>query len=140
MNSQSCAATAEVKPQTLLTPRVAVAIVFFVLGLGLGLWSDASASILQRVGMSAPLFGIAMTLFAAVYLLAMSSGGLVSRRFPLRRSMLILTPLFGLATAGLLLSPSIPFLVLGLAVFGFFCGLLDVIMNAEGTRVEHDLG
>ena len=140
MNSQSCATTADAKPQSLLTPRVAVAIVFFVLGLGLGLWSGASASILQRVGMSAPLFGVAMTLFAAVYLLAMSSGGLVSRRFPLRQSMLILTPLLGLATAGLLLSPSIPILVIGLAAFGLFCGLLDVIMNAEGTRVEHDLG
>jgi MFS family permease len=139
MTTQSLA-TADAKPQSLLTPRVAVAIVFFVLGLGLGLWSGASASILQRVGMSAPLFGVAMTLFAAVYLLAMSSGGLVSRRFPLRLSMLILTPLLGLATAGLLLSPSIPLLAVGLAVFGFVCGFLDVIMNAEGTRVEHDLG
>ncbi|HLW93379.1 MAG TPA: hypothetical protein VKS78_19015, partial [Roseiarcus sp.] len=63
MNSQSLAATARAKPQSALTPRVAVAIVFFVLGLGLGLWSGASASILQSVGMNAPLFGVAMTLF-----------------------------------------------------------------------------
>jgi MFS family permease len=140
MNSQSCAATANAKPQSLLTPRSAVAIVFFVLGLGLGLWSGASASILQRVGMSAPFFGVAMTLFAIVYLAAMSSGGLVSRRFTLRQSMLALTPLLGAATAGLLLAPSIALLFVGLVVFGFFSGFLDVIMNAEGTRVEHDLG
>src|SRR5579883_3581609 len=140
MNSQSLAATADAKPQTLLTPRVAVAIVFFVLGLGLGLWSGASASILQRVGMSAPLFGVAMTLFAIIYLAAMSSGGLVSRYLTLRQSMLALAPLLGAATAGLLLAPSVAFVFVGLVAFGFFAGLLDVIMNSEGTRVEHDLG
>src|SRR5579883_306434 len=138
MNFQSLAATVEAKPQNLLTARTAVATVFFVLGLGL--WSGASASILQRVGMSAPLFGVAMTLFAIVYLASMSSGGLVSRFLTLRQSMLALTPLLGAATAGLLLAPSTPLLFVGLVVFGFFAGLLDVIMNAEGTRVEHDFG
>src|SRR5579862_6494890 len=141
MNSQCLAATAGDKPQSLLTtPRSAVAIVFFVLGLGLGLWSGASASILQAVGMSAPIFGVAMTLFAIVYLAAMSSGGLFSRLFTLRQLMLGLTPLLGAATGGLLLAPSIAWVFVGLVVFGFFAGLLDVIMNAEGTRVEHDLG
>jgi MFS family permease len=133
-------AAAEDKPQSVLTPRVAVAIVYFSLGLGLGLWSGASASVLQHVGMSAPLFGVAMTLFALVYLCAMSSGGLFGRRFTLRALLLALTPLQGVATAGLLLSPSIPFVFVDLVVFGVFTGLLDVIMNSEGTRVEHDLG
>ncbi|HLH50128.1 MAG TPA: hypothetical protein VKV96_12360 [Roseiarcus sp.] len=139
MNSQSLAA-GRAKPQSLLSARAAIAIVFFVLGLGLGLWSGASASILQRVGMSAPLFGVAMTLFAIVYLAAMSSGGLVSRYLTLRQSMLALAPLLGAATAGLLLAPSVAFVFVGLVAFGFFAGLLDVIMNSEGTRVEHDLG
>jgi len=58
----------------------------------------------------------------------------------LRQLMLGLTPLLGAATAGLLLSPSIVWVFIGLVVFGFFAGSLDVIMNAEGTRVEHDLG
>jgi hypothetical protein len=140
MNAQSCVATAEPKSQSLLTPRVAVATVFFVLGLGLGLWSGASASILQHVGMTAPMFGVAMTAFAVIYLCAMSSGGVFSRRFTLRTSLLALTPLLGVATAALLLAPSLAFVFVGLAVFGFFAGLLDVIMNTEGTRVEHDLG
>jgi MFS family permease len=140
MNAQTLAATAAPKPQSLLTtPRAAVAIVFFVLGLGLGLWSGASASILLKVGMSAPVFGVAMTLFAIVYLAAMSSGGLFSRLFTLRQLLLALPPLLGVATAGLLLAPSTVFVFAGLVGFGVFAGLLDVTMNAEGTRVEHDL-
>ena len=140
MNSQTLAATAAAKPQSLLTtPRAAVATVFFVLGLGLGLWSGASASILQGVGMSAPVFGVAMTLFAIVYLAAMSSGGLFSRLFTLRQLLLALPLFLGAATAGLLLAPSTPLVFAGLVAFGGFAGLLDVTMNAEGTRVEHDL-
>jgi MFS family permease len=140
MNSQSCAATAESHSQSFLTPRVAVATVFFVLGLGLGLWSGASASILQHVGMTAPMFGVAMTIFAIIYLCAMSSGGLFSRHFTLRALLLALTPLMAAATAVLLLAPSISFVFVDLALFGFVTGLLDVTMNTEGTRVEHDLG
>jgi len=141
MNSQTFAATAGASTQSLLTtPRSAVAVVFFVLGLGLGLWSGASASILRHAGMTAPVFGLAMTLFAVVYLSAMSSGGLFSRFLTLRQLLLTLTPLLGASTAALLLAPSIAMIFVGLVVFGFFAGLLDVTMNAEGTRVEHDLG
>src|SRR5271170_8032007 len=141
MNSQVLAATTAANRRALLsTPRAAVAVVFSVLGLSLGLWSGASASILQRAGVTAPIFGAAMTLFALIYILAMSSGGLFSRYFTLRQLLLAITPLLGAAAAGLLLAPSALFIFVGLAVFGFFAGLLDVTMNAEGTRVEHDLG
>jgi MFS family permease len=141
MNSQVLAATTAANRQALLsTPRAAVAVVFFVLGLSLGLWSGASASILQRASVTAPMFGAAMTLFALIYILAMSSGGLFSRYFTLRQLLLAVTPLLGVGAAGLLLAPSALFIFIGLAVFGFFAGLLDVTMNAEGTRVEHDFG
>jgi predicted MFS family arabinose efflux permease len=124
----------------LLAPQGAVAVVFFALGLALGLWSGASANILQSVGVSAPVFGVAMTFFAAAYLIAMSSGGLFGRRFSLRNILLAVIPLQGLATAALLVAPSAAFLFVSLIFFGSLTGLLDVTMNAEGTRVEHDLG
>jgi predicted MFS family arabinose efflux permease len=125
---------------SLLAPQGAVAVVFFALGLALGLWSGASANILQSVGVTAPVFGVAMTFFAAAYLIAMSSGGLFGRRFSLRNILLAVIPLQGLATAALLVAPSAAFLFVSLIFFGFLTGLLDVTMNAEGTRVEHDLG
>jgi predicted MFS family arabinose efflux permease len=141
MNSHAVADAAAAKRLVLLSsPRAAVAVVFFVLGLSLGLWSGASASILQHAGASPSIYGAAMTVFAVIYLIAMSSGGLFSRYFALRHLLLTITPLLGAGTAGLLLAPSGLFIFLGLAVFGFFAGLLDVTMNAEGTRVEHDVG
>jgi MFS family permease len=124
----------------LTTPQGAAATVFFVFGLALGLWSGASASILQHVGISAPTFGLAMTLFAVAYLAAMSSGGVVGRFFSVRKILLGVAPLQGVTAALLLLAPSTACVFAALALFGFFCGLLDVAMNAEGTRVEHDLG
>ena len=141
MNSQAVAAATPARRLSLLySPRAAVAVVFFVLGLSLGLWSGASASILQRAGASPSTYGAAMTVFAVIYLVAMSSGGLLSRYFALRHMLLAITPFLGVGTAGLLLAPSALLVFLCLAVFGFFAGLLDVTMNAEGTRVEHDVG
>jgi hypothetical protein len=135
------ATTVDLKPQILiLTPRVAVALVFFALGVFLGLWSGASASILASAGVSPAIFGVAMTLFAVSYLIAMSSGGHFGRLLSLRALLMALIPLDGISVAGLLLAPSPLWIFFGLIVFGFFTGLLDVTMNAEGTRVEHDLG
>lgn len=141
MNSQPLVVgNALASRSSLLAPHNAVAAVFFALGLALGLWSGASASISQHVGVTASVFGVAMTFFAVAYLIAMSSGGLFGRRFSLRAILLAVIPLQGLATAALLIAPSPLFLFASLIVFGFFTGLLDVTMNAEGTRVEHDLG
>jgi MFS family permease len=141
MTSSPPAATVDAKPQILaLTPRVAVALIFFALGLFLGLWSGASASILSAARVSPATFGVAMTLFAVSYLVAMSSGGHFGRLFSLRTLLLALIPLDGLSVAGLLQASSPLWIFFGLIVSGFFTGLLDVTMNAEGTRVEHDLG
>ena len=46
-----------------------------------GSWSGASATILARAGVDAWVFGVALTCFTGVYLAAMSSGGVVARRF-----------------------------------------------------------
>jgi len=128
-------------PQRILaSPHAAVGAVFFELGLCAGLWAGASADILLRTRVEPAGFGVALMLSAVAYLAAMSSGGLVSRRWSLRRILLAVTPLQAAATADLLISPSAPWLFGGLIAFGFCTGLLDVTMNTEGTRVEHDLG
>jgi hypothetical protein len=121
-------------------PARAVAAVFFAFGADLGLWSGASAHVLKIAGVSPPLFGVALTLFIAVYLLAMSGGGVLARVLTVRRSLLIAVPLCGVSVAGLILSPAPWAVFAGLAGFGAFGGLTDLMMNAEATRAEAELG
>jgi hypothetical protein len=124
----------------LATPHGAVAAMFTIFGIGVGLWSGASASVLTGAGVTAPVFGIAMTLFMAAYLSAMSCGGLVGGRFGLRTVLLVGAPLQGVAVALLLVAQSSAALFVSLIAFGIFAGLVDLTMNAEGARVEKDLG
>ncbi len=124
----------------LMSPHGAAAAMFTIFGLGIGLWSGASASALARAGVSAPVFGVAMTLFIAAYLAAMSSGGFLGGRFGLRKVLLVGAPLTGLTLIVLLLAQSAAAIIVSLIVFGLFAGLVDLTMNAEGARVERDLG
>jgi MFS family permease len=128
------------KPRMFLaTPHGAVAGMFTIFGVGVGLWSGASASVLAHAGVTAPLFGIAMTMFMAAYLAAMSSGGFLGGRFGLRKVLLLGAPLQGLTVALLLVAQSPAAIFVSLIAFGIFAGLVDLTMNAEGARVERDL-
>jgi hypothetical protein len=124
----------------LATPHGAIAGMFTIFGLGVGLWSGTSASVLAGAAVTAPVFGIAMTFFMAAYLTAMSSGGLLGGRFGLRKVLLVGAPLQGITAALLLVEQSSAALFVSLIAFGIFAGLVDLTMNAEGARVEKDLG
>jgi MFS family permease len=134
------AAVANDTPQTfLMTPHGAAATMFFVFGIGIGLWSGASATILAKAGVSAPAFGVALTFYITAYLAAMSSGGFLGARFGLRIVLLVGAPLQGLSTVLLLIAQSQGALFACLLAFAVFAGLVDLTMNAEGARVEQDL-
>jgi MFS family permease len=140
MTPPQLAVVAGERPQAfLLTPHGAAAAMFVVFGIGVGLWSGASATILAHAGVTAPAFGVAMTFFMAAYLTAMSSGGLLIGRFGLRRVLLAGAPLQGLGVASLLMARSSGAVVVCLVAFGVFAGLVDLTMNAEGARVERAL-
>ncbi len=120
--------------------RGAVAAMFFAFGLGLGLWSGASATILGRAGVGASAYGVALTLFTGAYLVAMSSAGAMARRLTVKRVLvgaaLAMGPILGL----LLLASGAFALFVGLVVYGFFAGIVDLTMNAAGARIERGLG
>jgi hypothetical protein len=140
MTPPQLAAVAGERPQAfLLTPYGAAAAMFFVFGIGVGLWSGASATILAHAGVTAPAFGVALTFFMAAYLTAMSSGGLLIGRFGLRKVLLAGAPLQGLGVALLLMAQSSGAVLVCLVTFGVFAGLVDLTMNAEGARVERAL-
>jgi len=123
-----------------ITPRRAIAAMFAAFGLAVGLWSGASATILSRCGVDAAAFGVALTLNVAIYLIAMSSGGAFARYFTAKRILVVSAPLMGLAIAALLSADDAVALFAWLALSGFIVGLVDLMMNAEGTKVEKRLG
>ena len=71
----------------------------------------------------------------------MSSGGFLGGRFGLRKVLLVGAPAAGAARSLLLLlAQSRIAIFVSLVVFGVFAGLVDLTMNAEGARVEKELG
>ena len=122
-----------------LTPRAATAIMFFALGIDLGFWSGAAATIVTRVGISAFAYGVALTLFTGSYLAAMSAAGAIAHRFTLKRSLIVAALVMGPMLAALLLAQNVVGYFVLQAGFGFVCGLVDLTMNAVGARIERGL-
>jgi hypothetical protein len=56
-----------------MSVHAAIAGVFFAFGVGIGLWGGASGGILARSGVDAGAFGVILTVYTAVYLVAMSA-------------------------------------------------------------------
>ena len=117
-----------------------VAGVFFAFGVGIGLWGGASGAILTRAGVDAGAFGVILTVYTAIYLIAMSAGGSLAHRFGARKVVAISAIAFGAALCALLDARTV-FVVAGaLIASGFVGGVVDVTMNAEGARIERRLG
>ena len=121
-------------------PRGAVTVIFFAFGIGMGLWAGSVAAILARSEMGPEPFGVALTLFSAAYLLAMSTAGHAARRYGSRLILLVALPLMALSLAAVLSAQSPTWLFLALIFYGFFAGAVDLTMNVEGSRIERRLG
>jgi hypothetical protein len=120
--------------------HAAVAAVFFAFGLGVGLWGGASGAILVGAGVDAATFGLLLTLYTGAYLIAMSAGGVLAHRFGVERTLSVSAIIFGATLCALLDSSSKAGVATALIVSGFLGGVVDVLMNAEGARIERGLG
>ena len=123
-----------------LSPRAATVSMFLAFGVGLGAWSGASASIVARIGLNPSTYGVALTLFTAAYLLAMSSAGAISRRFTAKRALVASALASAPALAALLLARDAASYFALQTVYGFLAGIVDLTMNAAGARIERRLG
>jgi hypothetical protein len=124
-------------PRIAPSPRLAVLATFAGFGLCAGLWAGASSAVIARVGIGATAFGLALTVMTIVYLIGMSSAGLVAARFGVRRALVACLLALGPIVALLVAARSSLWLASALAVYGAVAGLMDAAMNAEGARVEH---
>jgi hypothetical protein len=120
--------------------HAAVAAVFFALGVGVGLWGGASGAILIRSGVDASTFGVLLTVYTGAYLIAMSAGGALAHRFGVDEALSVSAIIFGATLCALLNASSQAWVAIALIASGFLGGVVDVLMNAEGARIERGLG
>jgi hypothetical protein len=123
-----------------MTPRTAVFAAFIGFGIAAGLWSGSVAAVSGRAGIGAATLGSATTALIVSGIAGLAAAGRIARVVPLRTILhgaVILTPL---ATA-IVRQAAAPHAFFALLChMGLITGLCDGSMNAEGTRVERDLG
>ena len=113
---------------------------FFAFGIGVGLWGGASGAILIRSGVDASTFGVLLTVYTGAYLIAMSAGGALAHRFGVEQALSVSAVIFGATLCALLDASSEAWVAIALIAAGFLGGVVDVLMNAEGARIERGLG
>jgi MFS family permease len=120
--------------------RVGVAFAFAANGLTFGTWAARIPQVRENLGLSEVVLGFALLSAALGAIAAMPiTGGLIAR-YGSRNVALVGTVIMavGLAIAGF--APSLPVLVVGLALVGVGSGTQDVAMNAHAVEVERRVG
>ena len=122
------------------SPRFAITAVFAAFGVIGGIWAGAVPSVAKTVGLEGYWLGLTFTGLMLSNVLAMTAGGYLATFLSSRRMLLITIPVMAVA-AVLVHSVATLWLFLpALIVFGFSQGLSDLFMNAEGSRIEVELG
>jgi hypothetical protein len=120
--------------------RIAVALIFFVNGAAFASWVPHIPTVQQKLGLSPGVLGLALLATAVGSLVSMPVAGWLTARHGSRIVALTAGMLYCVAVPLPLLAPSLPALVMALALFGVFNGAMDVSMNAHGVAVERQLG
>jgi hypothetical protein len=113
---------------------------FFSFGIGAGLWGGASGAILIHAGVDAATFGVLLTVYTGAYLIAMSAGGALAQRFGVGQALSVSAIVFGATLCVLLNALNEAWVGMALIIAGFLGGVVDLLMNAEGARIERRLG
>ena len=121
------------------TPRAArraVLTLFFVNGTVLSSWFPHIPLVQERLGLSEGVLGLALLGTAVGAITAMPLAGIFIARLGSQQVMRVATVVFCLSLPLPVLAPSLPLLVLALAIFGAGNGAMDVAMNAQAVGVE----
>ncbi|MFT4259713.1 MFS transporter [Microbacterium sp.] len=124
--------------------RAAIFAIFLASGLAIATWASRVPDIKVALGIDNAQMGLLLLSMGIASILGISTSPAVMARTGARIGMLatMLTFAIGLALIGLgtNLLESFPLVILGLVLFGFGNGSLDVMMNVEATAVEQQMG
>ncbi|CAH0224537.1 Inner membrane protein YbjJ [Microbacterium oxydans] len=124
--------------------RAAIFAIFFASGLSIATWASRVPSIKADLGLDNAQVGLILLGMGIASIIGISTSPAVVARTGARRGMLVTMLLFavGITLVGLgaTLFASVPLVLVGMVLFGFGNGSLDVMMNVEATAIEQQMG
>jgi MFS family permease len=117
--------------------RIAVAVTFLALGIGLGSWATRIPAVQHRLGLGPAELGVALFGIGLGSLASMPLTGLWIARRGSRPVVRVTALAFAASLALVPLAWNLVTLWIALTLFGAAQGALDVAMNAHGVAVEH---
>ncbi|MDQ0894205.1 MFS transporter [Agromyces ramosus] len=124
--------------------RNAIFAIFFLSGLSLASWVARIPAIRDDTGLNTQGVGLVILSGSIASVLGLVVAPWLMARFGARNGMIgsLITVSLGLVLVGLggSVLPSVPLVVIGLALFGFGNGAVDVMMNVEGAEAEREIG
>jgi cyanate permease len=124
--------------------RNAIFTIFFLSGLSLASWVARLPAIRDEIGVSTQGVGLVILAGSIASILGLIGAPWLMARFGARLGMagVLVIVAVGLVFVGVggSIAPSVPLVVIGLAMFGFGNGAVDVMMNVEGAEAERELG
>lgn len=124
--------------------RAAIFAIFLASGLSITTWASRVPSIKQALELENGQVGLILLGMGIASILGISTGPAVMARTGARRGMLLMMLTFavGIVLVGLgaNVASSVPLVLVGMVLFGFGNGSVDVMMNVEATAIEQQLG
>ena len=124
--------------------RAAIFAIFFASGLSIATWASRVPSIKADLALDNAQVGLILLGMGAASIIGISTSPAVMARTGARRGMLLTILLFALGITlvglGSTVFASVPVVLIGMALFGFGNGSLDVMMNVEATAIEQQMG
>jgi len=124
--------------------RAAIFAIFFASGLSIATWASRVPGIKQALDLDNAQVGMILLGMGLASIIGISTSPAVMARTGARRGMLLAMLMFavGIALVGLGANVfgSVPIVLLGMVLFGFGNGCVDVMMNVEATAIEQQMG
>lgn len=124
--------------------RNAIFAIFLASGVSIATWASRVPDIKLALGIDNAQIGLLLLGMGIASILGISTSPAVMARTGARRGMLslMITLAIGLVLIGVgtTVFASFPVVIIGLALFGYGNGCLDVMMNVEATAIEQEAG
>jgi MFS family permease len=123
-------------PGFVLSPRLAISLIFLTRGLILGSWFPRIPGIVDDLGVSASLIGMVWFSVAAVNIIGFTAAARLIDRYGTATSFLIFSAPYPLLFVLAGLAPSVPVFWLAMIAFGILNGGYDVSTSVQGGIIE----
>ena len=124
--------------------RTAIFAIFLASGLSISTWASRVPGIKADLGLDNGQVGLILLGMGIASIIGISTSPAVMARTGARRGMLLTMLAFaiGIALVGLgsTVFASVPVVLVGMVLFGFGNGSVDVMMNVEATAIEQQMG